>query len=50
MSTFLDENRVDIAKQEYKDLKLNKKVTIDNGNTEIGYVAKIVNDKETGEQ
>ncbi|PZL77414.1 hypothetical protein CI088_01665, partial [Enterococcus plantarum] len=50
MANFTDEQRVEIAKQEYKDLKINKKVTINNNDTTIGYVSKVVNNKETGEQ
>ncbi|WP_258379250.1 hypothetical protein [Enterococcus plantarum] len=48
MTNFTDEQRVEISKAEYNDLKTNKKVKI-NGGT-IGYVSKVVNDKKTGEQ
>ncbi|WP_258379249.1 hypothetical protein [Enterococcus plantarum] len=50
MPNFTDEQRVEIAEREYKDLKVNTKVTIDDGKTTIGYVSKVVNDKKTGEQ
>ncbi|MGX7200786.1 hypothetical protein ACWOD8_00660 [Enterococcus plantarum] len=50
MPNFTDEQRVEIAEREYKDLKVNTKVTIDDGKTSIGYVSKVVNDKKTGEQ
>ncbi|MGX7200775.1 hypothetical protein BCR22_08235 [Enterococcus plantarum] len=48
MTNFTDEQRVEISKAEYNDLKTNKKVKI-NGGT-IGYVSKVVNDKKTREQ
>ncbi|MGM0217968.1 hypothetical protein [Enterococcus sp. AZ126] len=50
MPNFTDEQRVEIAEREYKDLKINTKVTINDGKTSIGYVSKVVNNKKTGEQ
>lgn len=48
--TYTDDERVQIAKKEYDNLKKNNPVTINNGKTTIGYVSKVVNDKKTGEQ
>ncbi len=50
MSNFSDEERVSIAKQEYKNLELNKKVYVDNNRISIGYVSEIINNPNTGEQ
>lgn len=48
MNNFTDQDRLTIAEQEYKDWNVNDEVII-NGVT-IGYVAKVINNKETGEQ
>lgn len=48
--SFSDLQRVDIAKNEYKNYKEGQDVYIDDGATKIGYVSKVVNNKDTGEQ
>ena len=45
---YSEEERVNIAKQQYEELPLGKKIIIDGGKT-VGYVSQI-NDKPTGEQ
>ncbi|WP_286961908.1 hypothetical protein [Lactococcus sp. UBA7220] len=50
MSNFSNEERVSIAKQEYKNLELNKKVYVDNNRISIGYVSEVINNQKTGEQ
>jgi hypothetical protein len=48
--SFSDFQRVDIAENEYKNYKEGQDVYIDDGATKIGYVSKVVNNKNTGEQ
>jgi hypothetical protein len=43
-----DEERVKIAKQEYKNLKVNQKIEVDG--KKVGYVCDVINNKVTGEQ
>ncbi|MGM0217971.1 hypothetical protein [Enterococcus sp. AZ126] len=50
MTNYSDKQRVDIAKNEYDDYKEGEAVYIDDRNTKIGYVSKVVNNKKTGEQ
>ncbi|EOI02654.1 hypothetical protein UAY_00901 [Enterococcus moraviensis ATCC BAA-383] len=49
-NNYSDEQRVDIAKEEYAEYKEGQPAMIDEGATTIGYVSKVVNNKETGEQ
>lgn len=46
---YTDDERVQIAKKEYDDLNVNDPITINNGKT-IGYVSKVIDNKDTGEQ
>lgn len=46
---YTDDERVQIAKKEYDDLNVNDPITINNGKT-IGYVSKVIDKKDTGEQ
>lgn len=48
-NAYTDDERVQIAKKEYAKLQQSKEVSINNGNTKIGYVSQF-NDKKTGEQ
>lgn len=50
-SNFSDEQRQEIAELQYKNLKEGAEVSLDDSSsTKIGYVSKVVNNKETGEQ
>ncbi|MDG4617151.1 hypothetical protein P8960_09525 [Enterococcus lactis] len=46
---YTDEQRVQIAKKEYNNLKLKKELKIDGVNISIGYVSQVIN-KPSGEQ
>lgn len=50
MTNFTDEERKLIAEQQYKNWNVNDEVTVNGGKTTIGYVSKVVNNKNTGEQ
>jgi hypothetical protein len=47
---YSDKQHVAIAKEEYTEYKEGQLVKIDKGATKIGYVSKVVNNKNTGEQ
>ncbi|WP_206677374.1 hypothetical protein, partial [Enterococcus faecium] len=46
---YTDEQRVQIAKKEYNNLKLKKELKIDGVNISIGYISQVIN-KPSGEQ
>lgn len=50
MTIFTDKQNKVIAEQEYKEWKVNDEVTINGGKTSVGYVSKVIDNKETGEQ
>ncbi|EGP5268419.1 MULTISPECIES: hypothetical protein [Enterococcus] len=46
---YTDEQRVQIAKKEYNNLKLKKELKIDGVNISIGYISQVINNS-SGEQ
>ena len=46
---YTDEQRVQIAKKEYNNLKLKKELKIDGVNISIGYISQVINNP-SGEQ
>ncbi len=47
---YTDYQNIQIAKQEYENYKIGQQVTIDKKRTPIGYVADVIDNKQTGEQ
>ncbi len=49
-SNYTDDERIQIAKQEYKNFGVGEEVSINKGKTPIGYVAKVIDNQKAGEQ